>query len=159
MVIAMVIMMVLLVMVIVMAMAIVMAMVMLEGSAKNDDGDADDVNRPAKILTTDARPYHFFDSLSTNNFQNKEFNTGKKKELSTAERWKQYKSNMDASKAALAFIESTRGMAVEKRYSVGLLRTTGFTVKAMEAFISLHLDIHATAQVGKISWSRALHSS
>ena len=46
-------------------------------------------------------------------------------------------------------IESMRGMAVEKRYNVGLLRTTGFTAKALEAFVLLHLDLNATAQVGQ----------
>lgn len=49
---------------------------------------------------------------------------------------------------AQKFIESTRGMAVEKRYNVGLLRTTGFTVKALEYFVLLHLDLNATAKVG-----------
>ena len=107
----------------------------------------DDVGRPAKILSTDAKPYHFFDALRTDNLQNREFNRAVTAEMSSAEHWKKYKANMNGSTAALKFIESTRGMAVEKRYNVGLLRTTGFTSKALEAFIMLHLDIHATKQV------------
>ena len=102
-------------------------------------------------MSTQAQPYHFFDQLSTNNIENKEYNTGKKEELSSAERWKEYKKNNmnQGSQMAQIVIESTRGMAVEKRYNVGLLRTTGFTAKALEAFVLLHLDLNATAQVGQ----------
>ena len=75
------------------------------------DGD-DDVHRPAKILSVDAKPYHFFEPIRTDNLQNKEFNQKKTKEMSSADHWKQYKANMDGSAAALKFIESTRGMAV-----------------------------------------------
>ena len=102
-------------------------------------------------MSTKAQPYHFFDQLSTNNIQNKEYNTGKKEELSSAELWKKYKQeNMNqGSDKAQKLVESTVGMAVEKRYNVGLLRTTGFTVKALEAFVLLHLDLNATAKVGR----------
>ena len=102
-------------------------------------------------MATQAQPYHFFDQLSTNNIENKEYNRGKNAELSSAEMWKKYKQeNMNqGSDLAQKFIESTRGMAVEKRYNVGLLRTTGFTVKALEAFVLLHLDLNATAKVSQ----------